>query len=86
MLGEVELDFVSPEATALTLGFGSARELGRVEQPVGQLRRPEQVAPELLSSVHVPGPHGNPDPLEICEFRLTLSHSFQDPGSHCQEA
>lgn len=71
---------------ALTLGPRQARALGGVQQPVGQLGRPKEVAPELLSSVHVPGSHGDTDPFEMCEFRLALCHGSQDPGGHCEEA
>lgn len=74
--------FVFARAAALTLGIGDPGQPRRIQQPVRQLGRPEQVAPELLPAIHVPGAHGNVDPLEVCEFRLALRHGSQDPGRH----
>lgn len=36
----------------------------------------------MLSSIHIPGPHGDPDPFVGYELRLTLCHGLQDPWRH----
>lgn len=67
---------------SLTLKFRNSRELRRIQQPVCQLAGTEDVASKLLPSIHVPGPHGNTNTLEACEFKLTLWHGLQNTRSY----
>lgn len=67
---------------SLTLKFRNSRELGRIQQPVCQLSGTEDVASKLLPSIHIPGPRGNTNTLEACEFKLTLWHGLQNTWSY----
>lgn len=67
---------------SLTLKFRNSRELWRIQQPVCQLTGTKDVASKLLPSIHVPGPHGNTNTLEACEFKLTLRHGLQNTWSY----
>lgn len=68
--------------SCLTLKFRNSRELGRIQQPVCQLAGTEDVASELLPPIHIPGPRGNTNTLEACEFKLTLWHGLQNTWSY----
>lgn len=75
-----------PDPAALTRGSCDSAQRGRVQQPVGQLGRAQQVTPELLPAVHVPRAHSHMHRLEIRELRLALRHGIQDLGSHYRGA
>lgn len=70
---------------SLTLKFRNSRELRRIQQPVCQLTGTKDVASKLLPPIHIPGPCGNTNTLEACEFKLTLWHGLQNTWSHWQK-
>lgn len=57
-----------------------ARQLGRVEQPVGERLVLEGDAAELLPAVHVPRAHAHADLLGLGILVEVLAHALQDFG------
>lgn len=71
---------VTPHGQGPTLKLLDARQLGRVEQPVGERLVLERYAAELLPAIHVPGAHAHADLLRPGILVEILTHALQDFG------
>lgn len=74
-----------PREERPTLKLRDARQLGRVEKPVGERLVLESDAAELLPAVHVPGAHAHADPLGLGVLVEVLAHALQHFRGGCSE-